>query len=264
MIGCDSFFYYPDQKVRGHPGDDGLACEDVFFGAPGGPRLHGWFLPARGGEPRGTVLHLHGNAANVTGHYEFIRWLPAAGYHVLTFDYRGYGRSQGRVSRRGTLEDAAAALDYLQGRGDVDSRRVIVFGQSIGGVVAVVLAGGRRDRIRAVVVDSAFTRYRDIARYHVHQSVTLFALAWWFPRCVRIGFDAIDHVSRIAPTPVLFMHGRADRIAPAFMSRQLYEAAGDPKELWLIDEMDHTEIWWQRPEAAQSRFLSFVEQATLR
>ncbi|HUN82536.1 MAG TPA: alpha/beta hydrolase, partial [Phycisphaerae bacterium] len=97
MLGCDRVFYYPDRRVHGDPAEHGLKYEDVYFAAPDGVRLHGWFFPAT--KPAtGTVLHIHGNAANVSAHYEFIRWLPAAGYNVLTFDYRGYGQSGGHVT----------------------------------------------------------------------------------------------------------------------------------------------------------------------
>lgn len=128
MFGCERVFYYPDQRDRGSPSDDGLAFEDVHFTTSDGLRLHGWFLPAQPGKipsPRGTVLHLHGNAANITGHFPFVSWMPAAGFNVLTIDYRGYGRSEGTVSREGTIRDARAALDYLRGRADVDAKRII-------------------------------------------------------------------------------------------------------------------------------------------
>lgn len=258
----DRPFYYPDRKDRGSPADHSLAYEDVFFHGAGGVRLHGWFLPAAGKGPApATVLHLHGNAANITGHYEFVRWLPEAGYNVLTFDYQGYGRSAGRVTREGTIRDAHAALDYLRGRPEVDADRIVIFGQSIGGTVAAVVAVERKDQIQAVVIDSAFSGYRAIARHHVMRNPLLTVLAWWYPFGVSLGWDAIDFVGRIAPVPVMFMHGTEDRIVPWEMSRSLYEAATEPKELWLIDGMDHTEVWEAEPEAARGRLLDFYERA---
>lgn len=259
---ADRVFYYPDSRDRGSPADDGLAYEDVFFTTGDGLRLHGWFMPAVGRAPAlGTVLHIHGNAANITGHYAFVRWLPQAGCNVLTFDYRGFGRSEGKVTRDGAVRDAAAALDYLRDRNDVDAQRIVVFGQSIGGVVAVVLTAERKTDIRAVVVDSAFTSHRDIARFHVLRNPLLAVLAWWFPFTVPKGYDAIDCVGRIAPVPTLFMHGTEDRITPAKMSKELYAAAKDPKDLWLIDGLDHTEVWEEQPETAKARLLDFFSAA---
>ncbi len=260
MTGCDRVFYYPDQKVRTSPADAGLDYEDVHFQS-GGFRLHGWFLPAAGGDAKGTVLHLHGNAANVTGHWEFVRWLPAAGYNVLTFDYRGYGRSEGRVTRAGTIEDAHAALDYLQSRPNVDAGRIVVWAQSIGGAIGVVLAAERREDIRGIVVEGAFSSYRDIVRYHVLRHPLLLVLAWWYPFFVDRTHDPIDCVDRIAPTPVLFIHGKADRVVPHGMSQELYEKANQPKDLWLVEGADHYEIWEDGPEMAQARLLEFLDRA---
>jgi hypothetical protein len=259
-MSLDRFFYFPDSKQRGSPADDGLTFEDVVIPTDDGLRLHGWFMPATG-RARGTVLHLHGNAANITGHYAFVNWLPAAGYHVLAVDYRGYGRSAGRVSRGGMLLDALAAMDYLRGRTDVDRRRVFVFGQSIGGVVAAALAAKRGRQIAAVAIDSAFTSYRAIASYHVRRQPLLLLTAWWYPHFVQRGDDAIECVRAISPTPVLFMHGREDRITPARMSQELYDAAGEPKSLWLVDGLDHTEVWLARPAEARRRLIDHFESA---
>lgn len=262
MSLCDRVLYLPDRENRGTPADEDLPYEDVFVATADGSKLHGWFLPATGPKARGTVLHLHGNAANITGHYKAACWLPASGYHLLTFDYRDYGRSEGRVTRAATIEDAAAALDYLRGRGDVENDRIFVFGQSLGGAVSIVLAARRRGQISGLVVDGAFSSYREIIRHHVMRNPLLLVLAWWFPYFVRRDFDAIDCVDRISPAPILFMHGTADRVVPARMSQALYDKARPPKELWLIEGVDHYAVWEEQPEAARRRVLDFFDRAT--
>ncbi len=292
MLGCDQLFYYPDRRDRGSPADAGLSYENVWFNSADGTRLHGWFMPAlappaseprktlplaqavpttppltKGGQggvapARGAVLHVHGNAGNITGHYQAVDWLPQAGYHVLAFDYRGYGRSAGRISRDGSIADTFAALDYLRCRPDVDADRIFVLGQSIGGSIAIVVTAARPGQVRALVVDGAFTRYRDIARHHVVRNPPLLILGWWYPLTLSHTHDPIDAVARISPTPVLFMHGTADRVVPHAMSQKLYDAAREPKELWLIDGMDHYEVWSERPEVVQRRLLDFFAGAT--
>lgn len=257
----DRVFYYPDRRQRTKPSASGVAFEDVFFHSADGVRLHGWYLPSRFPDARGTILHLHGNAANVTGHWPFIGWLPASGYNVLTIDYRGFGQSEGTPTREGTILDAEAALDYLRGRSDVSAGRIFSFGQSIGGAIAIVLASRRRGHLAGVVIDSAFTSYRQIARYHILRNPVMLLVAWWFPFGVESTFDPIEHVAEISPTPILFMHGKTDRIIPWEMSQRLYEAAAEPKTLWLIDNMDHMEAWEQMPEEAGRRFVDFCVRA---
>lgn len=261
MIGCERVFYYPDQRDRGSPADEGLAFEDVSLAAADGVKLHGWFLPAVGGAgaARATVLHLHGNAANVTGHFPFVSWMPASGFNVFTIDYRGYGRSEGSVSREGTILDARAALDYLRGRSEVDAKRIVLFGQSIGGAIGMALAAERRSELAAVVIDSAFTDYREIARHHVLHNPVMLLVAWWFPFGIAKGHDPVACVGRISPTPILIMHGKADRIVPTSMGQRLFDAAGEPKELWLVEGMDHMEVWEGRREEAIGRFTVFCD-----
>jgi len=261
MLGCDHVFYYPDQRDRGSPADHAMRFENVFFKTQDGVRLHGWFLPVQSDAAKGTVLHLHGNAANISGHLDFVSWLPEAGYNVLTFDYRGYGQSEGRISREGSLRDGAAALDYLRGRLDVDPKRIVIFGQSIGGAVAIVMAAQRPGQVRALAVDSAFTAYREIVSYHVRHNPALLVLGWWFPWLVPQGHDPIDHVAKLSPTPILLMHGRQDRISPWQMSQRLYAAAGEPKDIWLIDEMDHMQVWFEQPEESHGKLLDFYDRA---
>ena len=144
LAGCiERMFFYPDSVTYTTPAQLGVRAEDVQIVTADGSRLHGWFLPAVG-NAKGTVLHLHGNAANVSNHLPLVSWLPARGYNVLMVDYRGFGRSQGKPSLDGIVDDAAAALAYLRTRPDVDRRQLIVFGQSIGGATALRLLA--RDR----------------------------------------------------------------------------------------------------------------------
>ncbi len=258
-MGLDRFFYHPNRCDYGSPADLGLSFETVAIRSTAGVRLHGWFFPARRPPAAGTILHLHGNAGNVTGHFQHVAWLPADHWNVLCFDYRGYGRSTGRVTRAGTLDDACAALDFLLARSDVDPARVAAFGQSLGGAVGIVLAA-RRSEIRGLVVDGAFDSYRRVARYHILRSPLLLPLAWWVPWFISRRFDPIDHVARIAPRGILIMHGTADEIVPVSMARRLYAAAGEPRELWLVERANHYEAMQDRFDEARPRLLAFLER----
>ncbi len=137
LAGCvERMFFYPDAVKYTTPSQIGVRVEDVHVVSSDGSRLHGWFMPAVG-QAKATVLHLHGNAANISNHLPLVAWLPARGYNVLMIDYRGFGRSAGKPSLDGIVDDAAAALAYLRTRPDVDATRLIVFGQSIGGATAL-------------------------------------------------------------------------------------------------------------------------------
>jgi fermentation-respiration switch protein FrsA (DUF1100 family) len=255
---ADRLFYHPTRQEYDRPERLNLAYESVRFPTADGLQLHGWFFPAHG-PAAGTVLHLHGNAGNITGHFQQVAWLPEAGWNVLCFDYRGYGRSQGRVCRTGTIADAQAALDYLLTRPDVDPRRIVAFGQSLGGAVGIVLAARRRE-LTGLAVDGAFDRYRGIAAWHIRHNPILFVLAWWLPRLMMTdGYDPIDDVARVSPRPLLIIQGTADRVVDPRTARRLYDAARQPKELWLIDGADHYQALEEMGDTVQPRLLDFFK-----
>src|SRR5688572_11337453 len=115
LAGCaHDLFYYPDSVMYDTPASAGLRYEPVGFRSRDGTRLSGWFIPAAGEAGKGTVVHFHGNAGNISAHWRLVSWLPPRGYNVFVFDYRGYGASEGRPGPRGVFEDANSALDYVR------------------------------------------------------------------------------------------------------------------------------------------------------
>lgn len=258
MTGCVSrMFYYPDREVHGSPSDSGLAFEEVRFASRDGTALTGWFVPAKGAAT-GTVVHLHGNAMNMTAHFSFVDWLPARGFNVFAFDYRGYGASDGTPDRRGVYEDSLAAFEHVLARPDVDRTRVVVLGQSLGAANALAVLGREGTRgVRAVVADSAFFSYRSIVEDKIGAMPVLAALRGPLSLAV-IGDDYSPGptVGRIAPVPLLFLHGEADRVIPCSHSKRLFDAAKEPKTLWLVPRADHTEAITDR--RWQDRIAAFL------
>lgn len=258
MGSGDKLFYFPTRAVYGRPETYSLAYESVHFNYPGGPMLHGWFFPSVG-EARGTVLHCHGNSGNITGHFEFVKWLPERGWNLFCFDYRGYGQSEGEPTRQGTVDDAHAALDHVLGRSEVDADGVVLFGQSLGGAIGTVLTG-QRSEIRAMAVEGAFSDYRREAAFVSAGNVIMRPFAGWLSRTlISEGLEPIDWVGKIAPRPTLFVCGTKDRIVDHQQTVALHDAAGEPKELCVIDGGGHTDS--TREEPGRERIATFFERS---
>ena len=182
----------------------------MWLTAPDGSKLHAWFLPAQG-RAKGTVLHLHGNAANVSNHLPLVAWLPPRGFNVLTLDYRGFGRSQGTPSLDGVVDDAAAALELPAHVATTSMpTRLIVVGQSLGGATALRLLARDAKGVRLAVIDSAFASYRQIAREAASTSGILAPLA----PLVMKAFPGPEKdpitVLRSVHVPLIFVHGTRD------------------------------------------------------
>lgn len=237
LSGCvERQFFYPDRTVYTTPAQFGLKAEDVSIPGPQGSPLHGWWLPAQG-PVRGTVLHLHGNAANVSNHLPLVAWLPKAGFNLLTFDYRGFGRSQGEPSLDGVVADGLAALAWLRHQPGVDAQKLIVLGQSLGGATAVRVVAADPAGVKLLVLDCAFSSYRGIAQDAVRGSW----LGWVAPAALPLlpGHDK-DPVSviRKLPVPLFVLHSTDDGVVPIAHGKALYAAAPEPKQ-WL--EVQHTQ-----------------------
>lgn len=260
LVGFDSKFYYPNRTLYDRPEDFGLRHEDVRFETDDGLTLSGWFLPAAG-EPQGIVVHFHGNAANITAHVGLVEWLPLAGYHVLMFDYRGYGESEGRVTRAGTIRDGHAAIDCALARPEARDLPVFVYGQSLGAAVAIVVAA-ERPEVAAVVAESPFSSYRRIAALHARRLVFFHWLARGLAGlAISDGHDPIDVVARLAPRPLLVIAAENDTICFPDSARELYTAAGDPKEYWHVPRAEHLGILLEAREELIERVASFFERA---
>lgn len=251
ITGCmESMFYYPVQEPTPVPA--GYAgAELVTFQSADGTQLAGWFLPTTrpGTSPQTvpTILHVHGNAGNVSSHVAFTDFLPPAGFNLFVFDYRGYGESEGSARRRGPLlQDTEAALDYLLSRDDVDPNRIGMYGQSLGGAIGVNVMSGRPE-IRAAVLDSVFTSWREVAASAVggdRPGPIARSLAAVLIKDSDRPIDAVAAIDR----PLLILHGSADRIVPPAHGRRLAEAAGNNANLIEFEGGEHNSLRWTHPE----------------
>ena len=238
---ADGAFYHPTHIEHDHPANDGLRFDEMWIPVGGGGRLYAWFFPAA--DAVGTVVHCHGNAGNISAHYKFVGWLPAAGWNVLCFDYRGFGQSTGKVTRRGTIEDVHAAIEFTRSLDGVDPDRVCVIGQSLGGTVAITALATDHHGIRGLCIDGAFSSYRTEARFVASRTWYLWGASRILARYLVSDDDSpIDCVDRLPAIRKLFVCGDRDRTVDYRQTVDLYEKASDPKRLWVIPGSDHTEV----------------------
>ena len=214
--------YHPSREMDA----DGMAAaqpfEDVFFKTGDGVELNGWFFAARTNSPRGhlAVLICHGNGGNISDRADLYRAWLHSGVAVFAFDYRGFGRSQGRPGEEGTYLDAQAAHQWLAKKG---FQQILVHGESLGGGIASELC--LRQKMRGLILQSTFTSIPDIG-------AKLFP---WLPVrwLAKIKYDTHSKLPRLK-IPVLVMHSRADELAPFEHAERNFAAANEPKLFWEI------------------------------
>jgi uncharacterized protein len=204
-------------------------AEQVTLITRDGLALGAWFV--RAPDPNGfTFVIFNGNAGNRSFRAPLAIPLASAGHGVLLFDYRGYGENPGRPSEAGLMADAQAALSFLEARADVDSRRLVYFGESLGSGVAVALAVDRRPA--GLVLRSPFTSLVDVGQFHY----PILPVRWF----LRDRYTSLERIGRIG-CPLLVIAGSRDRIVPVDQSRTLFDHAREPKQFVLI-EADHNDF----------------------
>lgn len=240
--------FQPSVYPEGDWSPSGLAFEDAWFQAHDGTELHGWYVAHS--RPRGVVLFCHGNAGNVATWSETLRVLNERHrLAVMSFDYRGYGRSAGKPSELGILQDARAARRWVATRTGVTESDVILMGQSLGGAVAVDLAS--RDGARALVLARTFTSLPDVGASH---------MPWLLPDWnMTMQMDSLSKI-RQYPGPVLISHGDADEIVPFTQAQALYEAAQGPKQFFREPGGKHNDLRSEAYHVTLEEFLTFVDR----
>lgn len=244
MLFENSLIFFPSKYPRGDWEPAGLDFEDVHFQSADGTKLHGWYLPQE--NPDYVILFCHGNAGNITN-----RTFPAAQLHdrlnasVFVFDYQGYGKSEGRPSERGVLDDARAARAWLAKREKIQPKEIVLLGRSLGGAVAVDLA--TKDGAKSLVLQSTFTSIPEVAAFHYS----------WIPRwLIRTKLDSLSKIGDYHG-PVFSSHGDADTIVPYQFGKQLYDAVVGPKEFMTFEGLGHND---PQPEIYYEALHHFLEE----
>jgi fermentation-respiration switch protein FrsA (DUF1100 family) len=247
---------YPDGlwDTKAAARGSGCVIEDHFFAADDGTKLHGWMcrrIEAPADQP--VLLFFHGNAGNLSHRADLLIELatrtPAGAFVV---GYRGYGRSEGRPSEAGLYKDARAAWLHLTTDSGIDADRIIIFGKSLGGGVAVDLA--LEAPAAGLIVESSFTSIPDMAGAH-YPFVPKFMVRTQMNSLVKIEFISM---------PKLFIHSKQDRVVPYRLGRKLYEAAPEPKRFHEVVGAGHNETWLVGGEAYFSALAEFITDATNR
>jgi len=220
--------FQPAKYPAGDWSPRGLNFRDVELKSADGTKLHAWFCPTE--NSRASVLYLHGNAGHLASRADFLKVLQQdLRVDVLIVDYRGYGKSEGKSTIDGAVGDVRAASRELASRTGVKEDELIVWGRSLGGALAIQLAG--QTQPRGVILHSSFSSLKETAAEHFPK------LAW------MVGKNRLNSVEKIAQYKgaVLQCHGTNDRVISFASGKKLHEAANEPKEFLTLEGRGHND-----------------------
>ena len=244
--------FHPAASLERTPADVGLNFEDVFFTTRDGVRLHGWFVPHR--NAHSTLVWFHGNAGNISHRVENIKLLhELVRVNVFIFDYRGYGRSDGRPSEQGTYLDGEAALELIGNKlGDENRKKLILFGRSLGAAIATEMA--TRFVSQALILESPFVSIAEMAR----TILPFFPIGPFLQTQYNVG----ERIKKIRG-PLLVLHGDRDEIVPIEQGKKVFDAAPEPKTFLPIAGAAHNDTYIVGGKNYFRQLKDFIDQTAL-
>ncbi|MCK4761285.1 MAG: alpha/beta hydrolase [Candidatus Aminicenantes bacterium] len=241
-----SLLYYPGRSIHMTPGTIGFRYEDVSYTTGDGVKISAWYIPAEKKEAKIVILFCHGNAGNISHRLDTIAIFRQLGLNTFLFDYRGYGRSAGKPSEKGTYLDVAGAWDYLTEEKGIAPGNIILAGRSLGGAVAAWMAV--KEKPRALIVESTFTSIPDAgAKLYPFLPVRLLS---------RFSYDTRENIKKVK-CPVLVVHSPDDELIPYAFGREIFEAANEPKR-FLVLSGSHNEGFMVSRESYVSGLREFL------
>ncbi|MBI5032451.1 MAG: alpha/beta fold hydrolase [Chloroflexi bacterium] len=246
--------------------------ETVTFKTSDGLRLDGWFISTNA--PRSPAfVFVHGLGANRGAFVDQAAMVVRIGYAALLIDLRNHGKSEGAITTLGyaEVEDVRAAVQYLLTRSDVDPERIGLVGHSMG-AGTVLRAAARIPDVRMVIAESAYTSIEDNIADGVRgltglPPVPFAPLIIWFGER-ETGMDIrqvrpIDDVPQISPRGVMLIHGAHDALIPVRNSQKLYQAAHEPKQLYIVPNADHNSLYAANPQEFERQVMTFLPRADM-
>lgn len=213
--------FFPFKEIESTPCAIGLSYEDVYFVTEDNKKINGWFIPAN--DAKYTILFFHGNAGNISHRLDKIKIFHDLGLNIFIIDYRGYGKSQGRPSKAGLYLDAKGSYGYLIGKFKTKPSSIILYGESLGGAVALELA--TKAEARAVITEETFSSMRDIAK-----DIYPFLPSFF----VSDAFNSLSVIEKVS-IPKLIIHSQDDEMISFKHAQKLYDKAKEPKTLAAIN-----------------------------
>lgn len=242
----ENLLFFPERDFWQQPQEYSLDYEDVELRTSDGVLLHAWFLKAN--PSKATLLFLHGNAGNISHRLFKTAPLVTAGVNVLLVDYRGFGKSEGKIKNKEDLfKDAKAALDWLINQKGIPPNQITLFGESIGSAPTLKLA--QDYPVANVILEAPFTTIKDLAKIHYPAFLSFLADSF--------NYDNLENIKALK-LPLLIIHGNRDEICPYEIGKRLFDHAPGEKQLFTVPNAGHNDIVEHAGPTYFEKILQFI------
>lgn len=258
LSGCQHLLYHPTKLTYYPPEKVGLKPQEVFIQVDDSEKIHAWHFESQM-TPKALIVFFHGNAQNISSHYMALAWATKKDMELLVFDYRGYGRSDGEVKTQNTIEDGHAVLNWAEQNSELP---LVVFGQSLGGAVAMKVVSERenKSRIKLLAVESTFASYRMAAQDALARPWLTWPFQWMAHFVLSDKYAPKGHLEKLSPVPLLVIHGTRDPIIEFKRGQEVFDLAREPKEFWSVENGRHIDAFQRENGKYRKMFLKKIRQ----
>ena len=260
ISGCEKYFFFPQKILYYMPETCKYSPDNILVETDEGKTLHGWYFKTPLKNPKGTIIFLHGNSSNISTESVGMVWVLDKGYNLLTFDYRGYGLSEGKPDIEGVLKDGLDFTDAIMKYNKVDKRNLIIHGQSLGGAVASHIAAysPHAEKIKVLVLDSTFTSWKSISKEIA--SKNFFTWAWQHPISWGITgkYSTLENVKNSKIKNTIVMHSKKDELISYDNAEAIFKMAHEKKVMINDDYSTHAVIM-QNPRV-RNDYLNYINK----
>ncbi|CAF1100600.1 unnamed protein product [Adineta steineri] len=243
------------QTVHGDQGHPNVPYQDIYLLTYDQTFIHAYLLLHENSDEHYTYLICHGIRHQIEDLNKIIDRFYNDFGNVLIIDYRGFGNSSGKQSERGAYIDVQTAFDYLLTLNEIDSKRIVIYGVSMGVALAIQLATepNNSENIHACILENGFTSFKDAAADQSN-------FAWFLPsKIFSVGMKSIDKVHQLH-APVMYLSGSNDRTIHPKQTKQLFQATTNSKhcQLEIYADAGHTDVK-QMPDYIKRSYKPFMK-----
>ncbi|MCW8328984.1 alpha/beta fold hydrolase [Photobacterium sp. SDRW27] len=254
--GCaNSLFYYPSKATELNP-------NIRWMHSTSGNEIAYLWLPSVRKSSKGLVIHFHGNNGHMETTREKVDWLAEHGYHVLVFDYSGFGHSSGEPNDRSIYRDAISILEYTAQLHSITGLPVFIVATSTGGNIFLRAWADHPVTIEGMIIDSSFTSYVEEAEFMLKKGPWGKVYSWLAHLLMRDDYAAKSVMNRLANTKALVIHCVSDRVVPIESGEGIYTQLDGDKRFWRIEGCSHARAMTREFPETQLRVLNWLEEAT--
>ncbi len=260
LWNCSSMLYQPTKDIYIQPEKIGFQPEKIRIKMKDGVSVNIWIFKPKSVKPKGTILQFHGNGENMSSHYIGLVWLVDKGYELITWDYRGYGESEGEPDKSEIHEDSKEILEFVKNRSVQNKIPWILYGQSLGGAIAIRALGELKNKegLLLVVGDGTFASYSNVAK-SVADRLFFFPIGYFVWSLFPNGLSPEETVGNISPVRLLLIHGTQDTVVSFPNGMELFEKAKEPKMFWEIKGGGHLDWMGTGRSNGGKNFLKYLD-----